>query len=283
MPPFDLVTPRSVEEAIAALRAFPPDEVAVLAGGTDLLLDLEGERADPRAVVSLRKLPWRTLDWNLGALTVGSTLSLRALETDPELPNRLPALHDAVRAIGGIALRNRATVGGNLGRSAPASDLIPVLLVLDAEVDLVGPDGERRMSVDRFVLGSRRTALGRAELIRSIRIPEARPSAYLWQRVRPANDISQVAVAVAFSPAHRSWRVALGGVPPRPTRVPEAEAALAGARPSASALADAGARLARHEALVTDRRATDEYRRTVASVLFARAVRATIVREGGPG
>ena len=220
MAPFDLVSPRTVEEAFVALRAFPADEVAVLAGGTDLALDLDGGRIAPRSVVSLRKLPWRTLDWNASTLTIGSTLPLRALETDPEVPKRLPALHDAVRAVGGIALRNRATVGGNLGRAAPASDLIPVLLVLDAEVDLVGPEGERTMSVDRFVHGSRRTALGRAELIRSIRITEARPSAYLWQRVRPANDISQVAVAVASSPSLGAWRVALGGVPPRRSASP---------------------------------------------------------------
>jgi CO/xanthine dehydrogenase FAD-binding subunit len=282
MPPFDLLCPRSVEEAIATLRKFPADEVAVLAGGTDLLLDLDGERFAPRAVVSLRKLPWRTLDWNGPVLTIGSTLPLRALETDPELPVRLPALYDAVRAVGGVALRNRATVGGNLGRAAPASDLIPVLLALDAEVELVGPGGGRTMSVDRFVRASRRTELERGELIRSIRIPEARPSAYLWQRVRPANDISQLSVAVAFSPAARAWRVALGGIPPRPVRVLEAEQALRGPAPSTEDVATASDRLAAHGGLLTDRRASDEYRRRIAGVLLARAVRATVARGRRP-
>jgi len=282
MTPFDLLSPRTVEEAFVALRAYPPGEIAILAGGTDLLLDVDGDRIAPRAVVSLRKLPWRTLDRNGPVLTVGSTLPLRALESDPELPKSLPALHDAVRAVGGVALRNRATLGGNLGRAAPASDLIPVLLVLDAEVEIVGPNGTRTLSVDRFVEGSRRTALGRAELIRSVRIPEPRPSAYLWQRVRPANDISQVAVAVAYSLQARSWRVALGGVPPRPCRVPEAEAALDGARPTAESVAKASERLAAHGSLVTDRRASDDYRRRVAGVLLVRAVRATVTRGGRP-
>jgi carbon-monoxide dehydrogenase medium subunit len=272
MPEFDLIAPTSTEEAVAELRSLPPDEVAVLAGGTDLLFDLDQGRALPRRIVSLRNLPWRTLDWNGGALTVGSTLPLRALETDPDLPRRMPGLYRAVRAVGGVALRTRATLGGNLARSAPTSDLIPILLALDAAVELVGPHGTRTVSVDRFVRSSRETALGRAELIRSVRVPESRPSAYVWQRVRPVNDISQVSVAVAFSPSEGTWRVALGGVRPRPVRVPEAEEGLVGPRPAGDRLSRVADRIARHPALAGDRRASDEYRRHLVAVLFARAV-----------
>src|SRR5580658_1969679 len=211
---FDLVTPSTVEEAIASLRVDRGASSAVIAGGTDLLLDIDDGRSSPTRVISLRRLPWRTLDWVNGALTIGSTLPLRTLEDDPEVRTRLPGLWQAVHAVGSVALRHRATIGGNLGRSAPASDLVPILLALDAEVDLVGVGGSRRLSVDRFVRASRRTALEPGELIRSVRIPESRPSSYLWQRVRPANDISQVAVAVSFSPAGRAWTVAVGGVPP---------------------------------------------------------------------
>jgi CO/xanthine dehydrogenase FAD-binding subunit len=272
MAEFELVAPRSADEAAAELRALPPGEAVVLAGGTDLLLDLDQERIAPRRVVSLRHLPWRTLDWSDGALTIGSTLPLRSLESDPDLPIRLPGLYRAVRAVGSAALRTRATLGGNLGRAAAASDLIPILLALDAEVGLVGPYGSRTESVDRFVRSSRKTTLGRAELIRSVRIPESRPSAYVWQRVRPVNDISQVCVAAAFSPRDRRWRVALGGVPPRPIRVPEAEAGLSGPRPGAEEIARVADRVGRHAAIVGDRRASDEYRRRLATTLFVRAV-----------
>ena len=122
MPSFALVVPESVEEAMAALRTAGPGEASVLAGGTDLLLDVDDLRATPRRVVSLRRLPWKTLDWNGPRLTVGSTLPLRALEQDPEVGRRYPALLEAVRAVGGVALRHRATLGGNVVRSAPASD-----------------------------------------------------------------------------------------------------------------------------------------------------------------
>jgi xanthine dehydrogenase small subunit len=280
--PFELLAPTTEAEALAELGRGPPGTVAILAGGTDLLFDLEGRRTDARRVVSLRRLPWKGHAWNDGALTVGSTEPLRALETDVELRRRLPALAEALAAVGSPALRRQATVGGNLGRAAPASDLTPVLLALDAEVELLGPSGPRRLSVDRFLRASRETALTPGELIRSIRCPEARPSsAYLWQRVRPANDISQVGVAVALSPGDGRWRLSLGGIPPRPVLVPEAAAELRGARPGEREIAAASERLAAHPALVSDRRATGEHRRRIAGVLCARAVLAALSHEGG--
>jgi CO/xanthine dehydrogenase FAD-binding subunit len=274
VPPFDLVTPASVDEAIALLRGADGSAPAVIAGGTDLLFDLDEGRTQPRRVVSLRRLPWRTLDWVDGALTVGSTLPLRSLEDDPELRRRLPGLWQAVHAVGSVALRHRATLGGNLGRAAPASDLIPMLLVLDAEVDLVGPAGSRRLPVDGFVRASRRTALAPGELIRSVRIPEARPSAYLWQRVRPANDISQIGTAVAYSPTGRAWSVAVGGMPPRPLLLPDVARGLGPGRPSEAALREACDRAARQVAISADQRASEEYRRRLVGTLLGRAVRA---------
>ncbi|HTW76740.1 MAG TPA: FAD binding domain-containing protein [Thermoplasmata archaeon] len=272
MAAFELVAPSSVDGVIAALRTEEPGAVGVLAGGTDLLLDLDDGRAAPRRVVSLRRLPWKTLDWADGSLSIGSTLPLRAVENDPEVRRRIPGLWQAVRAVGSVALRHRATLGGNLGRSAPSSDLIPVLLALDAEVDLVGPDGPRRMSVDRFVRASRRTELGPHELIRSVRIPEAPVSAYRWQRVRPANDISQLAIAVALRPADGGWRVAIGGIPPRPSLLPDVAAALGRGAPGATEIERAAERATREVAIVADRRASEEYRRSLVGTLLRRAV-----------
>jgi aerobic carbon-monoxide dehydrogenase medium subunit len=280
MTDFDLVVPASPDEAVAALHTSEPGEVAVLAGGTDLLFDLDGGRAAPRRVVSLRRLPWATLDWTGPVLTIGSTLSLRALENDPDVRARLPGLYAAVRAVGSVSLRHRATLGGNLGRAAPASDLVPMLLALDAEVDLLGPRGSRTLSVDSFVLGPRKTALGPDELIRSVRIAEPRPSAYLLQRVRPFHDISHMAVAVAYSRSRARWRVAVSGFPPRPILVPEAEEALDAPRPSDPALGRAAEAAARHAPIVADKRASEEYRRQVVRPLLVRAIRAAVSSPG---
>ena len=272
MAPFELVAPRTAEEAVAELRAASGTSVGVLAGGSDLLIDIDEGRVAPTRIVSLRRLPWRTLDWTGGALTIGSTLPLRTLEDDPDVRRRLPGLWQAIRAVGSVALRHRATLGGNLGRAAPSSDLIPILLALDAEVELVGAEGTRRLPVDRFVLASRRTALRPAELIRSIRIPEARPSAFLWQRVRPANDISQIAVAVARSPGARAWSVAVGGIPPRSVLLPRVAEALGHGSPTPAALDRAADLASREVAIVADRRASGEYRRHLIGTLLRRAV-----------
>jgi len=281
MPPFALVAPASVDAALAELRTAAPGEVAVLAGGTDLLFALDAGKNTPRRVVSLRRLPWRTLDWNGAVLTVGSTLPLRALEQDAEVAQRHPGLREATRAVGSVQLRHRATLGGNLGRAAPASDLIPVLLALDAEVDLVGPTGARWVPIDQFLVGSNRTALGAGELIRSVRFPEPRPSAYLWQRVRPANDISQVAVAAAYSPSSDRWRLAVGGIPPRALRLPEAEEMLRSRAPADSQIRGAAEWTARHLVIATDRRASEEYRRHLVATLLERAVQRVATARAG--
>jgi aerobic carbon-monoxide dehydrogenase medium subunit len=284
MPSFALVAPGSEAEAVRAVAEAPPGVAVVLAGGTDLLVDLEERRVDPRIVVSLRRLPWKGHRWDERGLVVGSTEPLSALEEDPELCQRQPALHQAITAVGSPALREQATLGGNLGRSAPASDLTPVLLVLDAVAEVVGPTGTRSVPVDALLRASRETSLSHGELIRSIRFPEDRPvSSYLWQRVRPANDISQIGIAVAYSPADGQWRVALGGVPPRPRLVPEAARALSGEPPPPDAVAAAAERLTADPGVVGDRRASDEHRRRLAGVLLERAVARTTARtNGGP-
>jgi CO/xanthine dehydrogenase FAD-binding subunit len=268
-----LVTPATPDEAVAELALGPPGEAVVLAGGTDLLFDIEDGRIAPQRLVSLRRLPWRTLDWSGETLTIGSTLPLRSLENDPDVRTKIPGLYQAIRGVGSVALRHQATLGGNLGRSAPASDLIPMLLALDAEVDLVGPERERRVPIGEFVIASRTTALTPGELIRSVRIPEARPSAYLWQRVRPFHDISHMAVAVAYSRREKHWRVAVSGFPPRPILVAAAEAALHGPDPTPAEVASAGEAVAKQAPIVADRRASEAYRRQLVRPLLVRAIR----------
>jgi CO/xanthine dehydrogenase FAD-binding subunit len=271
---FTLVTPARPEEACELLAHAPPGDVAVLAGGTDLLIDLDEERLRPSRVLSLRLLPWRTLRWDGPRLMIGSTLPLSEVESDPGVRERLPGLWQAVHAVGSLSLRHRATLGGNLGRASPSSDLIPILLALDASVDLAGVDGPRSVPVDAFVQSSRSTTLRRGELIESITIPEARPSQYVWQRVRPANDISQVGVAVARASRPPYWRVALGGVTPRPVRIPEAESALRAERPLTTELERAVKAAAANAPFVTDKRATEAYRRRLVGVLVRRAISA---------
>jgi CO/xanthine dehydrogenase FAD-binding subunit len=280
--PFTLERPETVEEALRLLSEESSAPAVPLAGGTDLLLDLDDGRSAARTVVSLARLPWKTLAWNGNELLVGATLPFARLSADPSVRARLPGLADAVDAVGSLALRHRATLGGNLGRAAPASDVVPILLAAGAVVRVVSATGRREVPVGQFVRSSRETALGRGELIESVAIPEAPRSAYVWQRVRPANDVSQVGVAVARTGAPSAWQVALGGVLPTPTRVVEAEAFLTKECPSDAEVELASQAAASRAHFVTDKRATESYRRRLVSTLVRRAVARAMAAPAGP-
>ncbi|MCI4328568.1 MAG: FAD binding domain-containing protein, partial [Thermoplasmata archaeon] len=198
----------------------------------------------------------------------------RDVETDPRIRRSYPGLWESIRSVGSVSLRHRATLGGNLARASPASDLIPILLAHEALVSVVSASGDREVPIAEFVLGSRRTTLQPGELIRSIRIPHPGPSTYVWQRVRPANDISQVGVAVLRPRDRPGWRVALGGVSPVAQRIPEVEACLRSATPSDSEVVEAAREAAERAPFVTDKRASEAYRRKLVGVLVERAVRA---------
>ncbi|MCI4357515.1 MAG: FAD binding domain-containing protein [Thermoplasmata archaeon] len=268
--PMAFLRPSTVDEAVAAMSA-QPGSVA-LSGGTDLLLDIDDGRVATERIVSLARLPWDRLERKGGRLRIGSTLPIRTLERDPDLAGDLPGLYEAIRSVGSVPLRHRATVGGNIARASPASDLIPVLLALGAQVELVGPSGRRTVPLDRFLKGSRSVDLGIGELIEAIDLPARAASAYAWQRVRPSNDISQVGVAVARLPHGDRWAVALGGIVPRPVRLPAAEAILGEELPSSVDVSRAADVAARDAPFATDRRASETYRRRLVGVLLKRAL-----------
>ncbi len=270
------VAPSTEDEALRYFSSDPPSAVVPIAGGTDLLLDLEAGRVGPRRLVSLSRLPWRELEWAPNALRIGSTRPLADIQADPRVRQAVPGLIEAILAVGGPALRHRATLGGNLARAAPASDVIPLLLAVGASVELVGADGHRTVPVDQFVRASRETALRPGELIRRIVLPVPRPSAYRWHRVRPVNDISHVAVGGSFDPGTSEWTVAIGGVPPRPQV--ERDRTL-GARPSDAAIETFARAVAERVPLRGDLRASEGYRRRVVAILVARTIRAVAMAD----
>jgi CO/xanthine dehydrogenase FAD-binding subunit len=281
---FVLQTPSSPEEAIRALAGSPPGSVAVLAGGTDLLLDVEAGRARPGLVLSLRRLPWRGIELDEERVRIGSLAPLRSLERHPGLRDGLPGLWEAVRAVGSPPLRQRATLGGNIVRGAPASDLLPILLALEARVGLTGPEGSRELPLGALLDRPRRPKLRPAELVEWVELRREPAAAFVWQRVRPANDISQVGVAAARSARGGGWNVALGGFPGVPARLPEVERELAGAELSEERVRAAAAAAERTRLFGTDRRASADYRDRVAGILTGRALRLVRSRRpGGPG
>jgi CO/xanthine dehydrogenase FAD-binding subunit len=279
-PAFAYHRPATVQEACRILAAEP--RAAVLAGGTDLMVHLtqswRGKR--PPAVVNVKRIPnLDAVQVTDRALRLGALATLSVLMEHPVIQAEYPVLPFAARYMGSPAIRNLATVGGNLCNGSPAADLPPVLLALDAEVGIAGPGGERRSLLAEFFRGPGQTVLRPGELLVWIEVPRRRPPRpvrYERLDVRRAMDIAIAGAAV--SAGRGEARVALCAVAPTPLRVAEAEAVLVeqgltdGAIERAAALAVAAARP------ITDVRATAEYRRQMVGVLVRRGLEA--LRDG---
>jgi aerobic carbon-monoxide dehydrogenase medium subunit len=267
--------PRTFEELWPLLEPGPTGGGMPIAGGTDVLFALEFGRFAPPSLVSLAHLPLPGVTRRPSEVRIGACVHLREIERAPGLRRDLPALVEACTDVGSVQLRHRATLGGNIIRGSSASDLLPPLLALGASLVLLSRAGRRTVPLEGFVRSSWTTGLAPGEILEEVLVPSPRPSAYRWQRVRPANDISQVGVAVAVDPSAEgpsAWRVVAGGTSPTVQRLPAAEAALSTPHPSSHDIERAAEAGAREATFATDLRAAEAYRRQVLAVLVRRAV-----------
>jgi CO/xanthine dehydrogenase FAD-binding subunit len=277
----EFLRPVSWSDALAAKSAEP--EAAPLAGGTDLMVDINFDRRRPVALLDLNPVP-ELADWSVDGdeLVLGATLPYTRLIT--ELGSRLPGLAMASRTIGSSQIRNRASVGGNLGSASPAGDTHPVLLALRARIEVVSTRGSRLIPVDDFYLAPKRSALAPDELIRSIRIPTgAGPCQFAKVGTRNAMVIAVCSFAIALHPTDGSVRTGIGSAAPTPLRARAAETFLAGELDAAGlwksraelpkSLAHRfGELVAEAAAPIDDVRGTALYRRRALAVLGRRTV-----------
>jgi CO/xanthine dehydrogenase FAD-binding subunit len=221
-----ILAPDTLEEALA-LKAEHPDALAI-AGGTDVMVELNFDRVRPQAMLDLTRVA-ELREWapENGRLRVGAGVSYTRIID--ELGDRLPALAVASRTVGSPQIRNRGTVGGNLGTASPAGDALPPLYVADAEVELASVGGVRRVPVADFVAGPKRTCAREDELIAAFVVSAAAgPQQFAKIGTRNAMVIAVCSVALAIRPERREVRVCLGSAGPTPLRAPEAEELAAG-------------------------------------------------------
>lgn len=257
----DVLTPLTLEEALR-LKAEHPEAVPI-DGGTDVMVELNFDRRRPPALLNLNEV--RELKgWSRenGTLRLGAGLTY-AEAMDGEPAAALPALAEAARTVGSPQIRNRGTIGGNLGTASPAGDALPPLLVEDAEVELASVGGERRLPLAVFLLGPKRNALRADELILAVRV---RPSgaAQTFMKVGPRNAmvIAVCSLALAADRERGELRAAYGSAGPVPALV----SAPLGERESFPELVAAAA------SPIDDVRGTATYRRHALRVLTARAL-----------
>lgn len=279
--------PRSREEAAALLAA---DSTArVLAGGTDLIVQMRSGRIAPGAVIDIKRIS--TMQAVIGGdhgFTIGAAMPCTGLKLSADLCAAWPGVVEAANLIGSVQVRNRATMVGNLCNASPAADAVPALIAAGATALVVGPQGEREVPVEAIPVAPGKTSLAPGEFIAELRLPK-RPQgggdAYLRATPRTEMDIAIVGAGVALvidgSGTCTSARVALGAVGPTAILVPEAGAALVGTQVDEAAL-DAMASAARAAARpIDDKRGTAEYRIHMAGVLACRAAKIALSRAKG--
>jgi CO/xanthine dehydrogenase FAD-binding subunit len=229
----EFIQPTSWDDALAAKAARP--ESLPIAGGTDVMVDLNFDRERPEAILDLTRVPELT-DWGTedGRLRVGAGVSYTRVIA--ELGEALPGLALASRTVGSPQIRNRGTIGGNLGAASPAGDAHPPLLAARAEVELASIHGARRIPVRDFYVGPKQNALARDELIAAVHVAHAAgPEQFSKIGTRNAMVIAACSFALSIDPVGRRVGTGIGSAGPTPLAAAEAEAFLE------EALTEAGA------------------------------------------
>ena len=272
-----ILAPDTWEEALA-LKAEHPEALAI-AGGTDVMVELNFDRVRPEAMLDLTRVA-ELRDWapENGRLRVGAGVSYTRIID--ELGDRLPCLAVASRTVGSPQIRNRGTVGGNLGTASPAGDALPPLYVSEAEVELASVGGVRRVPVAEFIVGPKRTAAREDELIAGFILPAA-DGAQQFAKIgtRNAMVIAVCSLTLALWPQRRVVRACVGSAGPTPLRAVEAEEFAAGALDWDSLAPIDDAALSRFGEVVAgaaqpidDVRGSAAYRRHALAVLGRRAL-----------
>jgi CO/xanthine dehydrogenase FAD-binding subunit len=278
----EFIQPTSLAEALAA-KAEHPGAVAIQ-GGTDVMVELNFDRHRPPALVDLNRVP-ELAEWTSDGDRIRLGAGVTYARVIDELGERLPGLAMASRTVGSPQIRNRGTVGGNLGAASPAGDSHPALLAAGAEVEVVSAgSGIRRIPVDEFYVGVKRHAARPEELITAVLIrPPSGPQQFSKIGTRNAMVISVAAFAIALHPDRRQVGAGIGSVAPTPRRAAAAEAFLAdeleaaGLWDSRGALPDGlagafGERVKAAAAPIDDVRGTAAYRLHALAVMARRAL-----------
>jgi carbon-monoxide dehydrogenase medium subunit len=278
---FAYLAPASVDETLAVLseHAKQGKRVQVLAGGTDLLVQLRGLDRAPRTIVDIKKLTeTNRLALDAGDIFIGAAIPSAVLNEHAELASLFPGLIEAADLIGSTQIQGRATLGGNLCNASPAGDTIPAMIAAGARCVIAGSGGSRELPVEDFVTGVGTNALEAGEFLLGLKLSRPAPrtaDAYLRFIPRTEMDIAVagcgVSVTLDANGICTAARVSIGAVAPRVLLVPAAAAALIGSSLDGAALAAAGQACSAAASPITDKRGTVEYRRKVVAVLCRRA------------
>jgi carbon-monoxide dehydrogenase medium subunit len=288
IPTLELHEAASFEDAAALLSKYSPD-VKLLAGGTDVLVDLKNNGNGIGHLVALSQIEtMRGIAEEADGLRICALTTITEIDDSPLISGPYEILRDATSQMATLQIRNTATIGGNIAGANPCADLPPVLMVLNAAAAVISTAGQRDVPLHELITGPRETILAQNELLAAILIP--RPparfgAAYARFGLRNGNAIAVAGVAASLTlnddgTVHNA-HIALGAVAPRPTSVEAANLWLEGRKFNGDAL-DEAARAAMESAQpISDLRGSAEYRRELVGVLTRRALMAAGKRAKG--
>jgi CO/xanthine dehydrogenase FAD-binding subunit len=287
---FTYLVPKTLDEAISMYQSHG-ERAKYVAGGTDVLVKIKDGKLAPAYLISLKHILAQdrpSLNGETGELYVGAFMTHRSIETSSLIQLRYPILHDAVKNIGSVQIRNVATIGGNLVNAVPSADGAIPLIALDGQANIYGAKGPRSMDLIRLFLGPGQCDLERGEILTEVVVPPQLPrtgSAYIKHGRREAMELPMLGVGVLLSlEADMSTcakaRIVLGVAAPTPMRALQAEKYLTGKPITEDNLAEAG-RLAGEESRVRDTiRGVAWYRREMVGVLVKRMGLKALERAG---
>ncbi|MBI3911590.1 MAG: xanthine dehydrogenase family protein subunit M [Armatimonadetes bacterium] len=275
---FDYLEPVTVAEACAMLADHGP-RARPLAGGTDLLIQMEMGKVRPEAVVHLGRIEaLRGIEWDPQAgLRISAGVTLREVETHPIIRERYPALATAAQVVGSVQIRNLGTLVGNLCNASPSADTSPALLALDGQVEIASPTESFTIPVAEFWTGPGQMVLQPGQLVTGVRLPVPTPSLRTWYyklAVRKAMDLAMVGVCVALEPRNgsaRRVRIALGAVAPTCLRARHAEQLAEQGEITNGCLEAIAEAAVAATSPISDQRASADYRRAMVGSLTRRA------------
>lgn len=282
VPEFEYLVPETLKEACALLNEYN-GQAKVLAGGSDLIVKMKNGLLKPEYLVSLKNLDeLKGVRYEPGVgVIIGSRTTHTMVVDNPILKDKFPSVSASAATMAAHQVRNIGTLGGNMVNAVPSADMPPILISLDAKARIVGPAGERTVTVEEFFVGPGRTVLASDEILAEIIIPEQATtgSNYIKFGLRKAGALAVVGVAssvVMDGDVVKDTRIVLGAVAPIPMRAKEAESVLRGKKVSQDLIDQAGQVAASEAKPISDIRGSAEYRRNLVSVLTRRSLKAAV-------
>lgn len=276
---FELFKPENLQTALAMLSEYRR-RAKILAGGTDLVVQMRQNTVSPEFVISIDSI--KGLDFiefdPANGLKIGALTTVSGIEKSTVIRQKYSVIKQAAAVLASRGVRNLATVAGNLCHASPAADMAPPLIALGATLRIASLAGAKTVSLDRFFIGPGMTALGDDEMVTEISVPPQHAvfgAAYLKHGVRSASDLSVVSIAATLAfdgDIVKDARLVLGAVAPTPLRSLEAEAALQGRKISKEIGAEAAEAAAAACRPISDIRASAEYRREMVKVFTRQAI-----------